>query len=407
MSSWLRKGAMGLLVVLLLAGLASLSCGKKSEEVNTLNIGAIVSVTGVASTWGIPLQKSILLRVDQINMAGGITIGGKTYRINVFCEDDGYSTEKGVTALNKLIFERNVKIVWGSVATGASLAEAPIAQQNGVLFISGGKGTGVMNKNTPLVFLPAMTQDIIQPVYWKWISENVPEVKRVALIYPQNPTGQGTAAAAEAAIDHYGLDVVYKTSFSSTTTDFYPALTTLLASNPDWIEGSECTATQIGLIMKQARELGYTGRFGDPTASGADPIVAIAGAAADGLITNAYITEGSYAVEGLAEFKQAYIERYGVWDEIAAMAVPYVDMPFLGIRAADSLDPVKIGAALEEIGMMEFPTGTAYWTGEELYGINHVLVSDVCISQIQNGKSVGVGKINGSDALAIVNEYYE
>ena len=407
MHGGLKRGLIVLLVVLLLIGSASISCGKKTEEGNVLKIGFITTLSGQAATWGNVCQRTILLAIDQKNAAGGLKVGGESYRISIISEDDAYSSETAVTAINALIFQDNVKFILGSFGTGPARAEAPIAQQNGVLFLAGGKGGGVCSPDRPLVFVPAMTSEFQEPIFWNWVSNNVPAAKKIALIYPDTATGKGVADNDEAAVKYYGLDVVSKKSFSSTTTDFYPLLTTLLASNPDWIETSGCTETQTALIMKQAKALGYTGRFGTGEYVSAAPIVSVAGTDAEGLISVSHITEGPYALAGLAAFKEAYIERYGVWDELAGIVCPFVASLFIGIEAADSLDPVAVKDALEGMEGIELPIGTAYWVGENLVGISHQWVTDLCISQMQNGVFVGVDRVSGDDGLVIVNEYYE
>lgn len=411
MRGWQKRVSIWFLVALLLVSLVSISCGDDGggdEETGTIKVGLITSLSGPASQWGVPVRNAILLRIDQINMEGGVTVDGKTYLIDVVTQDDGYSTEKAVAAINELISHDKVKYIMGSFGSGPCLAEAPIAQENGVLFIAGGKSGGITTPELDLVFQPFTTSDISCPMYWKWVSDNVPEAQKIAIIYPDNATGAGVSANAEKAIEFYGLDLVSKKSFPTTTTDFYPILTPLLETDPDWIDLAGPTETLAGLIMKQARELGYEGRFGSTSWYSSTPIVDAAGEeAAEGLISTSPITEGEYAIQGLKSFKEAYVSRYGQWDEVAGGAPDWATLISYGMEVSNSLDPVEIKNGLEAQDKLELPLGTSYWTGEQLTGISHQFISTVSISQMQDGLFVGIGEVTAAEGVTIIDDYYK
>ena len=80
-----------------------------SGEAKTLQIGALLSVTGFFSSREVPDYNELLILVDMINADGGITINGQKYNIEIVLEDCK-STMDGVTAAaNKLVFDKNIK----------------------------------------------------------------------------------------------------------------------------------------------------------------------------------------------------------------------------------------------------------------------------------------------------------
>ena len=95
--------------------------------------------------------------------------------------------------------------------------------------------------------------------FYAQVQDHHPELKKLLILSADSVGGIGQNEASVAAAEALGYEV--ETGFySQGTTDFYPLLTTILAQNPDVIEGAP-SAGDGALIAKQARELGYTGWF--------------------------------------------------------------------------------------------------------------------------------------------------
>ena len=121
MGSSFGKIASLLFIPLLLCACVQSGCGKAEPTASstpssnttptTLKIGAILSLTGPASTWGLGWQNGIKLAVEELNAQGGITLDDKTYQIEVVYYDDRYDPAQATEAMNKLISEDEVKFV--------------------------------------------------------------------------------------------------------------------------------------------------------------------------------------------------------------------------------------------------------------------------------------------------------
>src|SRR5579859_1615261 len=99
---------------------------------NTIPVGAYLSLTGDEADFGKSTQEGILVAVDQINKSGGIA--GK--QIALTSENDESAADKAASAVTKLITSDKVVAVLGEIASGRSLAAAPICQQNQVPMVS-------------------------------------------------------------------------------------------------------------------------------------------------------------------------------------------------------------------------------------------------------------------------------
>ena len=60
----------------------------------TLTVGMNIPMTGDYAPWGLPGLYGCEIIVNNINAAGGVTIGGETYDLSIASYDHGYDTEK-------------------------------------------------------------------------------------------------------------------------------------------------------------------------------------------------------------------------------------------------------------------------------------------------------------------------
>ena len=110
---------------------------------------------------------------------------------------------------------------------------------------------------------------------------------------------------------HEGYAVSSKGNFVNTDQDFTTLLTEALSKNPDVIFTSVGYAPSAALIIKQARELGYTGPiFGGDTLD-APELYQIAGEKVDGVIFTTFYDAAQPATELTTQFLDAYQAKYG------------------------------------------------------------------------------------------------
>ena len=113
----------GTLLMLLASG-----CQPAANSSNEIVIGHFGSMTGSEATFGQSTDNGIKLAVDEINEAGGID--GKKVRLITY-DDKGDAREAG-TAVTRLTTKDGVAAVLGEVASGLSLAGAPVCQESGI-----------------------------------------------------------------------------------------------------------------------------------------------------------------------------------------------------------------------------------------------------------------------------------
>ncbi len=190
-------GLLSLMVALVLAG-----CGGGDEGGDTeagggepIRIGALTSLTGNFTPWGVQVRDGMQLAVNEINAAGGA--GGR--KLELVVADDQSKAEEGARAIERLIEREGVVAVGGIISSDVGLATARIAEQAKVpLFLVKAGAGGILNSGSRYTFrtcLPAAPM-VAGPVLQYVQSKNL---TRVGAIVADYAWGQAIKAALEQA----------------------------------------------------------------------------------------------------------------------------------------------------------------------------------------------------------------
>ena len=240
-------------------------------------IGAMDALTGVAESYGNPIQQAKLLAVEEINAAGGIN--GRMLEI-VF-EDSKCAAADAITAYRKLTDVDGVKIILGTTCSGAMLGAAPLAEGEGVILLSASATSPDIAQAGDYVFRTAINdlQLGIDIGNTMWVDG----VHDLATITESTDYAEGARRTSVARFEELGGHVVAAEAYATETIDFRSQITKLINANPDAILLTAQGEVSGGTIVKQARELGFTGPMYSEVVPTQPDALSIAGDAATGL----------------------------------------------------------------------------------------------------------------------------
>ena len=112
--------------VLAIAAFGLAGCSK------TITIGAVISETGAAESYGKKVKNGLELAREEINAAGGFE--GKLFEI--VYRDDATNPEVGRQVTRELIDDLDISLIIGAVSSTVTIAIAPICQESEVLLLS-------------------------------------------------------------------------------------------------------------------------------------------------------------------------------------------------------------------------------------------------------------------------------
>jgi branched-chain amino acid transport system substrate-binding protein len=230
---------------------ASTSSAGGGDGTGPISVGEYGSMTGDTATFGQSSHKGIALAIEEINAAGGVN--GR--QLELHSEDDRSLSSEAATAVQKLIDRNKVIAVIGEVASGNSLAAAPICQSRQVPMISPASTKPAVTEVGDYIFRVCFI-DPFQGLVMAKFAANDLKLKRVAVFKAQDrPYSTGLAANFVTAFKGLGGEIVANESYASTDTDFKAQLTSMKGTNPEgiFIPGYY---GEVGTIARQARELG-------------------------------------------------------------------------------------------------------------------------------------------------------
>lgn len=371
-------------IVYVLAGLA-LPLSVQAQDANVLKIGSITALSGPGASWGQGMKNGAEIAAAQVNKEGGLEVAGKKYKVVVVPYDGKYQANESVTVANRLVFEDKVKYIIGPTGSAPVLAIQPITEKNHVIVMTLGFTTKALGQDKPFTFRPNVTTvEAAQPQI-EWLVKHE-GIKKVGALFPNDETGQQIAKDLRAAYKKAGADLAATEFFERDRVDFVPLLTRMTARGIDAIELDGNSPTTAGLITKQAREIGFTGKIVRTGGPATQEIVKVAGKdATNGMFVHTPINPGLPSTKQYADIYAATYKH--AMNGFSPAFYDGTRMLFAAMQKAGTVtDTDAVRKALEGLKDFQGAMGVLNWTGEKVYGINHQLNAPFYVAEVQDGK---------------------
>ena len=377
----LKKFGLGLVSAAILAGC---SAGGASNG-NTVKLGGNFELTGNVAAYGSAMDNAVKLAVEQ---KGKLLDKELKY---VSYDNKSEKTEVASVA-KKLVSEKVVGVV-GPATTGDAQVSIPIMEQAKIPAVfpaTTGDGITLKDAKNPesvydYIFRVCFSDNYQGVVGAGFVSQKFPNAKVAVLQDSASDYSKGLSEAFEKTYTDakIGGQIVAKETYQSKDTDFQAVLTSLKSKSFDvlYIPGYY---EEVGLIIKQARELGITQPIvcGDGLSS--EKLAELAGNKAN--LTNVFYTAHFSAKStdaDVQEFIKAYKEKYGTTpDSFSALAYDAAQLLMKAIEKAGSTDAQAIKKALAESTDFDGVTGTF------TMGKDHTPVKSTVVIEFQNGEEV-------------------
>ncbi len=373
------------------AALIAATVGANGQE--TLKIGGMGPLSGGGTSWGLAAQRGLELAVQDLNEAGGVKAGGKTYKLELVFYDDLYSAQGGKAAAERLVHQDKVKFIVGPVGSPPALATISVTNPAKVLALTNGYAPGVLRNDNPDPYNFRLYNTNLEfgPPIIKYIRENFKEVKKIGLLAPNDAVGQAVAKPLAEDYRKEGFEVILD-FFERGTKEFTPLILRMMTQRVDAFEFDGNSPGDAGLMLKQIRQAGFRGKIFQVGGPAVDEIIEIAGPAANGFMTYDFI---DWDMPKAAKLKEAYQAKYG-----KGIISPFMPAFYHGaymvaeaIKRADSVETDKVRTAMETLDGFDIGIyGPVKWTGKETYGVNRQLLMQYFFSEVKNGKIVKIKK---------------
>jgi len=365
------------------------------QEVKTIKMASVNAFSGKAAAWGYSQDRGMRMAAKKVNDAGGLKIGGQSYQWEIKSYDNRYIPAEAVSSMKRAVADGCTFMC--TLGGAVTFPLFPMINENKIITLAAiAGGADFTNPNNPYLFRTMPSSDLLLSIHGVKLYERL-GVKKLATLMADNVLGRSDGKALKAALANQkkGDLLVAEEYIATDTSDFTPVLTRILAKKPDHIEGGAWPTASLGLLIKQARQLGYNGAISNMT--GAPEM--------KGLLE----TGGKKNIEGLfmarvwpsdqlpseefrkfwADYEKAYKETPGAncWEG-------HVAFEFLSaaIQKSQSLDPDVIVETMRDLKMQTM-MGELKLIGKDNpllpgYGINNQFDAPMPITRISDGRPV-------------------
>lgn len=374
--------------VVLAAAFAALgSVSALAQDV--LKIGAIGSLSGGGTAWGLAIQRGAELAIDEVNKAGGLKVGDKSYKIELLMRDDQYTGQGGKTAAERLVFQDKVKFIVGPIGSNPVLSTVQVTTPEKVLLMSNGFAPGILKNDhkASYNFRFTLTNLEYAPNMMKWVKDNL-KLKKVGILVPNDAIGQQVAPALVKLYKESGIDTVAD-FYERGSKEFSPLITRMVASGVDGFDLNFNAPGEAGLMVKQARQIGFDKTIFQMGGPSVPEIVEVAGKQAEGFISYEMV---DFDQPSVVTFVKAYEAKYGkgIMNSQTPAFYNATKILFEAIRRAGTIDDTtKVRDEVEKIAGYDAGIyGPVRWTGMANYGVNHQLALPFYVVEVKDGKAV-------------------
>ena len=342
-------------------GLALLVAPAAAEEPGVIRLGAAVSLTGKYSSNGAFTRKGYDLAVTKINEAGGVTVAGKPYRLEVIYYDDESTPARGAQLVERLIQQDKVQYLLGPYSSGLTEAIAPVTEKYGVPMVeANGAAISLFRKGYRYLFAVLSTTDeyLRGAVDIAARLSDDPAKLRVAMAFENDPFSQDVRDGVLADMKRHGMKVVVDDKLPPELNDMSATLSKVKALRPDLMlisshdKGASLAIRQFADQRVNVPMLALTHCDSARIAENFGPAAEYALCAAQWASTLTYADD---LFGSASDYARLYEETYGeVAPYQAAESSAAVQVYADAFERAKSLDPEDVRNALAETQMMTF-----------------------------------------------------
>lgn len=235
-------------------GGSSSSSGGSSDSGSgggTIHLGVVASLSGAAAPFGKTQLQGTELAAEEWNAK-------HQEKIQLSVQDDQSEAKSGVSAMRKVTEEGPDAIV-GPTSTTIGVALAPIATQEEIPMVSPSVSAPEFVSEGGYTFRDHLTTPQQAGATTEWAVEH--GIESVGMLMNNAADGKAAADTIEGIVEESGGTITGTEYAEPTATEFQSQLTKLVAGKPEALWIFIIAPEAIALAMKEARQLGFEGRF--------------------------------------------------------------------------------------------------------------------------------------------------
>lgn len=203
---------------------------------DVIRFGAPLPLTGPLAPEAIKQQQGYDLWAEQANKAGGISVGGKKYKVEIVYTDYQSNTPRAVQTTEQMITQNNVNFLFGPFGSGAAKAGSSVSEKYKVPTIAAtASSSQVYDQGYKYLFGTFTPNDTLTTPLTQMVKAKAPDVKKVAILARNDLFPLAIAQEMEKSAKGNGLEVAYFEKYAIGTLDHSATLSQIKSLAPQWI----------------------------------------------------------------------------------------------------------------------------------------------------------------------------
>ncbi|MDP7116322.1 MAG: penicillin-binding protein activator [Candidatus Woesearchaeota archaeon] len=265
------KIIVGLMLMLsILLGCTEAPSAPSTQEVT---IGVMLPLSGDVASYGEGVMKGLQMAVKDSDV-----------NVVLKVEDSKCEGKEAVSAINKLISLDGVDAILGELCSGATLAAAPVAEENQVVMVSPASTSPDISEAGDFIFR-TIPSDALQGVFAANLIYDA-DFRKLSILYSNEDYGVGISNVISKAFTDLGGEVVASETYERKSVDLRAQLTKIKGSGADAIFIAGNSPDSFVAALKQIQELGLEVALYGSEGLKAPYTTENAGLAAEGLIVS-------------------------------------------------------------------------------------------------------------------------
>ena len=284
------------------AVVAVISFGAAAEE--AIKIGAIFATSGPSAFLGVPEERGLKLKVDEINKAGGIN--GR--KVEVVQYDSEGNTSKAAQLARRLIESDKVLAIVGPSSSGESLQVLPVANEMKTPLVAHAGTEKMTSPVTPWAFNTPPTDRVVAAHLLGVFKKR--GITQLALLSAADGFGQSGANVVKELAPKYGVTIARHEEFNRTDADMTAQVLKAKESPAQaMLVWSAFPAPTI--IAKNAAAIGYGKPMFNSFAAASKDLLTQAGPAAEGSFVSSMRLLAPETLKASDPMRPAVMKIYG------------------------------------------------------------------------------------------------
>jgi branched-chain amino acid transport system substrate-binding protein len=207
---------------------------------DVITLGSAISFSGKYSTNGVHASNGYNLAVQMINAAGGVKVGGKSYKLKIKYYDDESTPLRTAQLAERLIKQDKITFLLGPYSSATTKAMAPITEKYNIpmveaegaarsLFTQGYKNLFAVLSTSEQYLAPVI--DVAAAIAKK--AGKDPAKLKVAMAFENDPFSLDVRAGVVDTVKKYGMKIIIDDKLPRDLSDMSSTLTKVRALRPD------------------------------------------------------------------------------------------------------------------------------------------------------------------------------